>query len=255
MGQEKASSIVTLILFFGVAHMSLEIGFKITNNYDVVTIITYLTSFFTVLWYLKSKKGLLESINFKIPQLNMKLILKILFYCVIYLIADNFILDILVNNFNININNFDTNFVPYHKTYLGWVIFVISLTICPAVSEELVFRGIIFKNFIPKFGLKISIIITSIIFSFMHGISNGMVIFLSGSSLYVAYTYYKEKNLLYPILFHTISNLFCAIPENKFNTSDKTTYLLFFLIALPIILRKNYQIFILEKNVKFRIRS
>ena len=141
------------------------------------------------------------------------------------------------------------NLEPYNKSYLGWLIFSVSLTIFPAVVEEIVFRGILFRNLIFKYGFKAAILATCITFSSIHGLSDGLGIFLGGGTFYSAYIYYKEKNILYPIIFHGVSNFMCISPKINYISGDSPNkMILLFIFALPFILRKLYQIFILEKN-------
>ncbi|WP_424505353.1 lysostaphin resistance A-like protein [Psychrilyobacter sp.] len=115
--------------------------------------------------------------------------------------------------------------------------------------EEIVFRGVLLKNLTIKYGFKTAVLATCIIFSYIHGFSDGTAIFLKGSAFYVAYIYYKEKNILYPIIFHTVSNFMCIFPKFNYISGDSPNKFIFmFIFVLPFILRKLYQIFILEKN-------
>ncbi|MEO8582220.1 MAG: CPBP family intramembrane glutamic endopeptidase [Flavitalea sp.] len=88
----------------------------------------------------------------------------------------------------------------------------IILLIMVAVSEELVFRGYILRNFGKSFNQWLSLLITSVLFALVH-ISNpgipvlGMInIFLGGLALGLAYMY--SRNLWAPILFHFSWNFF-----------------------------------------------
>ena len=89
-------------------------------------------------------------------------------------------------------------------------------TIGTAVSEEILFRGFIFKQLQKQFSTIISTLITSILFSFMHVpilifiqntaginlISSLYIIFVS--SLVFCLLYWYTKNLWSPIIAHFI---------------------------------------------------
>lgn len=58
--QKKASSFITLLLFFMLSIIGVIIGYTITNNNDLVSVIAYTITFLGLLFYFKFKKGLLE---------------------------------------------------------------------------------------------------------------------------------------------------------------------------------------------------
>lgn len=82
---------------------------------------------------------------------------------------------------------------------------VIALGIVIPLSEELMFRGILFKRFRERQGFAYSMICTSILYALMH--SGGIQIaysFLSGMIL--AYVYEKFGSLKAPVLLHVLLN-------------------------------------------------
>ncbi|MCS5422473.1 MULTISPECIES: CPBP family intramembrane glutamic endopeptidase [Psychrilyobacter] len=213
--RKKASNFITLLLFFVFIFISVFIGNMILNNKDLISIIADTTTFLVLLFYFQLKKGLLKDINFKVRELEFLKILKVLFYSIIYSISGNFILWFLSTYTNLKFSGVTENIGPYNKTYIGWLIFSISITIFPAVVEETVFRGVLLKNLIFKYGFKVAVLTTCIIFSFIHGVSNFM----------------------------------CIFPKINYISGDSPNKMIFlFIFALPFILRKLYQIFILEKN-------
>ncbi len=87
---------------------------------------------------------------------------------------------------------------------------IISTVIFAPISEELFFRGILFNrlNLIlsnKKYGLIISILLTTFVFAFAHGISTGLIIFLT--SIPFCILYLKHENIFVSVLLHSISNL------------------------------------------------
>jgi len=96
------------------------------------------------------------------------------------------------------------------------------------VSEELMFRGIIYTKLKESIGAAWSIIISSIIFSLFHGnINVAIYVVVFVSSVVYCIGYEKGKSLLVPIGMHCIANisrillmtkkgmiLFATLPDN-----------------------------------------
>lgn len=200
MERKKASTFITLFLFLVFSAIGFVIAYMITDNDDLTSIIAYTVTFLVLLCYFRFKKGILQDINFRVRELELKKIFKVLFYCIIYSISGNFMVWLLSTYTNLKFYGVTGNLEPYNKGYLGWLMFSISMTIFPAVVEEIVFRGVLLKNLTSKYGFKAAVLATCIIFSFLHGLSDGTAIFLKGSAFYMAYIYYKENNILYPII-------------------------------------------------------
>jgi len=247
--QKKVSSFTVLLLFVVFIIIGVFVGHMIIDNKDLISILANTGTFIVLLCYFRFKKGALQDINFRVRELELKKVFKVLFYCIVYSTCGNFMLWLLSTYTNLKFYGITENLGPYNKTYIGWLIFSISSTIFPAVVEEIVFRGVLLKNLTFKYGLKGAILVTCIIFSFFHGLSDGLGIFFSGIPFYLAYIYYKEKNILYPIIFHAVSNFICIFPKFNYISGDSPNKFIFlFIFTLPFILRQLYQIFILEKN-------
>ena len=74
------------------------------------------------------------------------------------------------------------------------------------LSEELLFRGIIFNGIKSYLSWKPAMILTSVLFAVYHG--NGVQgIYALIMSLFFIYLYEKSGNLLVPILMHSVSNI------------------------------------------------
>lgn len=244
----KKSSLITIIIFFGCSFIGSLLGAIITKNNDLTSIISYTLTLLVLFYYFKSEKMIFQNIILKIKALKLKKILEVLFYIVVYNISATFIHYLLSRYTNLKINTLS----PYSSTYMGLIIFYISITIFPAIVEEIVFRGILLKNLTLKYNIKIAIVSTCLIFSFLHGISNGTEIFLSGNPFYLAYIYYKEKNILYPMIVHAGYNLMAALAPLDYIIYKKPNDIIFlyllYAVSLPFILKQLYNIFILKEN-------
>lgn len=129
------------------------------------------------------------------------------------------------------------------------ILFIFVMTVIPAIVEETIFRGIILSN-LSKYVGKFSIILSSILFAFMHGNFNQIpVAFIMG--LILSYCAYRYKSLLLPIFIHFLNNFFsalfqvlrCNISKQTYKTADNIIAIIFLVLALLILLfeicRKN----------------
>jgi len=106
------------------------------------------------------------------------------------------------------------------------IIISIFLFVIVAVMEELLMRGYILKNLMISFNKYVALIVSSILFSLMHGFNPNIDlfsltnIFLAGILLGISYIH--TKNLWFPIALHLSWNLFQTILG--FNVSGQKTY-------------------------------
>jgi hypothetical protein len=95
-----------------------------------------------------------------------------------------------------------------------------------AILEEVLFRGYILKNLMLSFNKYIALIVSSILFSLMHGANPNISmfsllgLFLAGMALGATYIY--TRNLWYPIAFHFSWNFFQSL--FGFNVSGQDIY-------------------------------
>jgi len=106
------------------------------------------------------------------------------------------------------------------------IIISIFLFIIVAVMEELLMRGYILKNLMISYNKYVALIVSSVLFSLMHGFNPNIDlfaltnIFLAGILLGISYIH--TKNLWFPIALHLSWNLFQTILG--FNVSGQKTY-------------------------------
>lgn len=118
------------------------------------------------------------------------------------------ILNIVINIFpslveDINIVN---NVLSVDNIWLG----ILLIGILPAVTEELLFRGVVQNSFIRKYSPAVGIIVSSIIFGIYHmNWLQGINAVLIGLAL--GYLYYKTKSLWITMLFHFGNNALSVI--------------------------------------------
>ncbi len=92
--------------------------------------------------------------------------------------------------------------------YLGYVL---ASCVAPAVCEELLFRGTIMSGF-KQYGAKIAIIVSAVIFTFMHGNAEQTVHqFIIG--VLIGYIFWKTGNLWLGVIIHFFNN-FIAVTSS-----------------------------------------
>lgn len=86
-------------------------------------------------------------------------------------------------------------------------IYLISAIVVAPLYEEIIYRGLsteylLSKNISPAF----IVISTSILFGIMHLPSVNQVFYATILGLITSWIYTREKNLIYPIVFHLMYN-------------------------------------------------
>ena len=122
--------------------------------------------------------------------------------------------------------------------YLGEIIYIktqfnlesiflsIGLFITVALAEEILFRGYILRNLMYSFNKYAALLLSSTLFSLMHGVNPNMdwfsflSLFLAGILLGMSYIY--TKNLWFPIALHFSWNFFQTL--FGFNISGQDLY-------------------------------
>ena len=116
-------------------------------------------------------------------------------------------------------------FINVKFNFLELIISILFFTIV-AIVEETLFRGYILKNLMSSFNKYVALIVSSMLFSLMHGLNPNVTLFslfdlfLAGILLGLSYIY--TKNLWFPISMHLSWNLFQTLLG--FNVSGQDTY-------------------------------
>ncbi len=124
------------------------------------------------------------------------------------------------------------NTLPYTLTTKNYLISLISLVVAPAVCEELLFRGVIFKG-LKKYGKTFSILISSLMFSIYHmAISQTVYPILMGILLAVIMFY--ENNIYYCITVH-LTNNFLSLTLSYFKINLIFNHWTYILLAIALL--------------------
>ncbi|HEM3587303.1 TPA: CPBP family intramembrane metalloprotease [Streptococcus suis] len=96
------------------------------------------------------------------------------------------------------------------QTIPFWLAFV-RIACQAAISEEIIFRGYLFKKFFEKYKI-LGIVVSSLFFALLHGPTNlGSWIIYASPGFLMAYLYYKTDYLIYPIAVHFINNAWAVV--------------------------------------------
>lgn len=171
--------------------MSSAIGQLITSC------ILYLVMFVVVKFISKHK----ENKVFSKPSIK-KILLYILLACAVF-----FCLNPIVSCFDTLFVSlgFKPSTISYNLNLINYLISIISLVILPAIVEELLFRGLIFKG-LKQNGKFFACFISSLMFSIYH-MSIFQTIYPLLFGLVLSVIMYHENNILYCILMHATNNL------------------------------------------------
>lgn len=89
-----------------------------------------------------------------------------------------------------------------------------GLGVLVPVAEELIFRGLIYERMKRFFSVKVSVLLSSLLFALYHG-NPIQMIFAFPMAVVMAVVMQQGKSILFPILFHMGANL-AAVCANLF---------------------------------------
>lgn len=200
-------NIIALIIFMIVGgFMDLKV-FETTTFYKILTTILSPISFILVFLIIsvKSKANIKAVKTKKMNFVSILTIILISFACLFLIspiinVYDSFLTSVGVKEQTLPIS-LDS---PSKLIYL-----IFSLGILAPITEEFVFRGIIFNGLKEK-GLKSAVLISSLLFMLMH-LSLHQTIYQFLLGIVLALVYYYTQNIFASILVHFINNTFVLL--------------------------------------------
>lgn len=105
-----------------------------------------------------------------------------------------------------------------------FVVLVAAVT--PAVCEELMFRGLIQRNFSLAYGGKLGFLYTGTIFALYH-MNPFWLLPLIALGIYFSFLQYRSRSLWLPIAAHLINNAAATVGAFIYGVTDDTTPTLF----------------------------
>ena len=130
---------------------------------------------------------------------------------------------------------------------------IASVGIIIPIQEELMYRGLIYKNIEQRYDHIKAAVISSTVFAVMHmNLSQGIYAFLMGFVL--AFIYQKTKNIYACITFHCSANIFAVfVSTNTVNEFLMENVLLIPAVLLCMIVSANVIILYLHKEYRRNI--
>jgi hypothetical protein len=126
---------------------------------------------------------------------------------------------------NIPINNILEQLWPIstkpNYTKEGLYIVLGAITIGP-VFEEIIFRGIILKGLLTRYSVKVSILLSSLMFGLIH-LKPEQIWGAILLGLFFGFIYFKTKSVGTVILLHSFANI-CVFVFKYFQASFNLTY-------------------------------
>ncbi|QDU15153.1 CAAX amino terminal protease self- immunity [Gimesia maris] len=109
-----------------------------------------------------------------------------------------------------------------------WAL-VLVIAVCPAIGEELVFRGAIGRGLLARWGLIPGILITSVMFGIVH-MHPAHAIAVIPLGMFMHFVYVVTKSFWAPVLVHFLNNAFAVtvakmmsqFPENAAKLGDES---------------------------------
>lgn len=158
---------------------------------------------------------------------------------------------IVENNFSIFGLYNSVSFSQPTNSVFEKVLYIIAVSLVPALSEEFAFRGVVMGT-LRKYGDAFAIISSSVVFGIMHGnISQIPFAFILG--LILAFVDCKTNSIVPSIIIHFLNNLYAVIMdilEESYAMSDKEFYIIYLAIVTCFCILGILSFFILIKQDK-----
>lgn len=128
----------------------------------------------------------------------------------------------------LNINQSSESF---NVTTMSLITFFIVRCIIAPITEEIIFRFGLYEIINKRMQSMWAVIVSSIIFSVLHGYLTFDTVLLILLSIIWTYSYFTKKNLLYPIVLHFFHNVYAMI---GFANINNIYYIVFGIICFII---------------------
>lgn len=120
--------------------------------------------------------------------------------------------DFLKNNFEFIARLDQLNMVEQMQSMTAAIplpLLILAISVSPAISEELVFRGLLVRGLLARWGVLWTMLISSFLFALIHFHPlHVMAVFPIGMALF--WIYYTTRNFWLPMWLHLLNNL-CSI--------------------------------------------
>lgn len=112
------------------------------------------------------------------------------------------------------------NFQVMYGDWIGLIVFLIAAIIFAPFFEELLFRGLIFRNN-RQLGTLFAIIISGLAFGLWHN-NYSQLVPASIFGMFFCFVYLKTKSIAVTMIFHFVNNLLCSMRDYSMNFLNQT---------------------------------
>lgn len=183
-------------------------NYRYTHFHGVLEFLSRVVAYLIVFSLIKNKEfNWKDNLNYKSYDISMILVI------IFIVFGFQFVYNTLFFSSKIFSHFFLNNDKVYHYNFQGFSIDFIHLWIgaifIAPVFEELLFRKILFKKLKEKYSMIVSLIISSICFSFIHLENPHNLIPSFFFGIISALIYHKTNKIRYSIILHLVYNLLC----------------------------------------------
>lgn len=216
------------------------------NDFNVITILSAISNYvlpFPILFYLMKK---IDAQTLEKQNLNLKTFLLYLSITFTLMWIGNIIGLAITSALGIIFQTEITNPVETLINSSDIWLNLILISVAGPIFEEIFFRKLLIDRTI-KYGARVSIILSAVIFGFFHGnISQFFYTFLLGG--FFAYVYIRTGKIIYTMILHIIVNLMGSVVSlfvvqsaqtfisNTYTSIDIVIVLIYVLIILSALL-------------------
>ncbi len=162
-------------------------------------------------WYFLRLQRVKISDFFGAPP-GLKTLLSVPVLFIAYVIISSYVLELAYRILSIDVNQEQSFGFQAQSSWVGLVSIFFALVVIAPISEEVLYRGILYRGLRNSTGRVVAAIITSILFGFLHGQWNVAIdTFVLSLLLIVGLEY--TKSLWTPIFLHGLKNFiaFCLL--------------------------------------------
>jgi uncharacterized protein len=250
--------LIIFILIFGLAAIQIITGTTQSENRELSGMLIYIFMFTSLsIWQLIELKrhhiklsdvvGRLPSKQKWLPLVGL-VILLLFFSAGAYLLSLYLISLISPSFVEILLSNAGKGSLPHKDSpFFDSFIAAFALAIVAPITEEFLFRGIIFQRWASKWGIRTSLLLSSLLF----GVGHANILGATVVGLVLGILYIKTRSLLVPIACHALNNsivVFIGLLSTA-SSSPRATYgvpqlqsnwwtgVVILALTLPILLR------------------
>ena len=179
----------------------------VNNNMMLLTVISNILTVIILILFIKlRKKSLLEELQAKRVDIRNHIL-----PCVITF-TYSMAFSLLTYNMSFENTKIVQNGVEYYSglmPHLGMILQIIALLLVAPITEEFICRGIILTQLRKEHGVMVSIVLSALLFAFLHIMAGGVVLVLASLivGVILGVICIRTKSLLPAIAAHIFANL------------------------------------------------